>query len=56
MRTSGSGNESFMTIVILGIALGVIVMLFGGPAEFAHVVNGLVRDAVESGVALTRSR
>jgi hypothetical protein len=56
VRTSGSGNESLMTIVILGIALGVIIMLFGGPAEFAHAVNGFIRDAVESGVALARSR
>ena len=56
MRTSGSGNDSLMTLVILGIALGVSIVLFGGPAEFARVVNGFVRDTVETGVALTRSR
>ena len=56
MRTSGAGNDSFMTIVILGVALGVSILLFGGPAEFAHAVNGFVRDTVESGVALARSR
>jgi hypothetical protein len=56
VRTSGAGNESLMTMVILGIALGVSILLFGGPAEFAHAVNGFVRDVVESGVALARSR
>jgi hypothetical protein len=45
-----------MTMVIVGIALGVSILLFGGPAEFAHAVNGFVRDAVQSGVALARSR
>jgi hypothetical protein len=45
-----------MTIVIIGIALAVSILLFGGPAEFAAAVNGFVRDTVETGVALTRSR
>ena len=45
-----------MTIVILGVALGVSIMLFGGPAEFAQAVNGFVRDTVETGIAMTRSR
>ena len=56
MRTSGAGNESLMTIMIVGIALSVSIFLFGGPAEFAHAVNGFVRDTVESGIAMTRSR
>jgi hypothetical protein len=56
VRTSGSGNDSLMTVVILGVALGVSILLFGGPAEFADAVNGFVRDTVESGVAYTRSR
>ena len=56
MRTSGAGNDSLMTMVILGIALGICIVLFGGPAEFATAVNGFVRDTVETGVALTRSR
>ncbi len=56
MRTSGAGNESLMTMVIVGIALGVSIIVFGGPAEFARVVNGLVRDVVESGIAFARSR
>ena len=56
MRTSGAGNESMMTMVILGIALGVSILLFGGPAEFAHAVNGFVRDTVEAGIALTKTR
>ena len=56
MRTSGAGNESLMTLVIVGIGLGVSILLFGGPAEFARAVNGLVRDVVESGIALARSR
>lgn len=56
MRTSGAGNETFMTMTILAIALGVSILLFGGPAEFARAVNGFVRDTVETGIALTRSR
>jgi hypothetical protein len=56
VRTSGAGNESLMTMVILGIALGVCILLFGGPAEFARAVNGFVRDSVEAGVAFARSR
>jgi hypothetical protein len=56
VRTSGAGNESLATMVILGIALGLSIMLFGGPAEFAHAVNGFVRDTLESGIAMTRSR
>ena len=56
MRTSGAGNDTLMTMVILGIALGVSIVLFGGPAEFAHAVNGFVRDTVGRGVAIARSR
>ena len=56
MRTSGRGNETFMTMAILGIALGVSIVLFGGPAEFAAAVNGVVRSAVETGMAMVRSR
>jgi hypothetical protein len=56
VRTSGAGNDSLMTMVIFGIALAACIVLLGGPAEFAHAVNGFVRDAVESGVALARSR
>jgi hypothetical protein len=45
-----------MTIVILAIALGASILLFGGPAEFAGAVNGFVRDTVETGIAAARSR
>jgi hypothetical protein len=54
VRTSGAGNDSLMTMVVVGIALGVSIFLLGGPAEFARVVNGLVHDAVESGIAFGR--
>jgi hypothetical protein len=56
VRTSGAGNESLMTVVIIGIALGVTILIFGGPAEFATAVNGFVRDSVQAGVDLARSR
>ncbi len=56
MRTSGAGNESLMTMVILGVALGVSIVLFGGPAEFASAVNRFVRDAVYTGMAMIPSR
>jgi len=45
-----------MTMVIIGIALGVTILVFGGPAEFATAVNGFVRDSVQAGVDLARSR
>jgi hypothetical protein len=45
-----------MTVVILGIALGVCILLFGGPGEFARAVNGFIRDTVDAGVAFARSR
>ena len=56
MRTSGAGNESLMTMIVLGVALGACIILFGGPDEFARAVNGFVRDTVQTGIALTRSR
>jgi hypothetical protein len=56
VRTSGAGNEKLMTMLMLGIALGAGIILFGGPDEFARAVNGFVRDTVETGIALTRSR
>ena len=55
MRTSGASNDSFMTVVILFIALGASIVLFGGPEEFARAVNKLVRDVVEGGIAMARS-
>ena len=56
MRTSGTGNESLMTMVILGVALGVGITLFGGPVEAARAVNDIVRNLVGSGVALVQGR
>jgi hypothetical protein len=56
VRTSGAGNEGLMTMLMLAIALGAGIILFGGPEEFARAVNGLVRDTVQTGIALTRSR
>lgn len=55
MRTSGRGNESLMTVVILLIALGASILLFGGPEEFARAVNNVVRHVVEGGIAFARS-
>lgn len=52
MRTSGAGNEPLMTLIVLAIALGAGILLFGGPDEFARAVNGFVRDTVETGIAL----
>ena len=56
MRNSGAGDEKLMTMLMLGIALGACIILFGGPGEFARAVNGFVRDTVETGMASTRSR
>jgi hypothetical protein len=54
MRTSGTGNERLMTLMILGIALGISIVVFGGPEEFATAVDRLVRDAVQAGAGLVR--
>jgi len=56
VRTSGASNDGLMTMIVLGVALGSCIILFGGPDEFALAVNGFVRDTVETGIALTRSR
>jgi hypothetical protein len=56
VRTSGAGNESLMTVVVLVVALGAIMLLLGGPEEFARTVDRLVHDVVTSGVAMVRSR
>lgn len=56
MRTSGASNDGLMTMIVFGVALGACIVLFGGPGEFAHAVNGFVGNMVESGIALTRSR
>ena len=55
VRTSGAGNESLMTVVILMIALGASILLFGGPEEFARAVNNVVRDVVEGGITFAKS-
>jgi hypothetical protein len=56
VRTSGAGNDKLMTMLMLAIALGAGIILFGGPDEFARAVDGFVRDTVHRGIALTRSR
>ena len=56
MRTSGAGNEHFMTWAILGIALATSMVLFGGPAEFATYADRYVHDALDAGLAMIRSR
>ena len=56
MRTSGAGNEHFMTWAILGIALAASMVLFGGPAEFATFADRFVHDAFDAGLSMVRSR
>jgi hypothetical protein len=48
VRTSGAGHENVMTFAMLGILLGVLVLLAGGPGEFLWLVNITVRDVVQA--------
>ena len=58
MRTSGAGNETQMIVAVGLVALGIVVLLAGGPSEFLttceQVLRGLAESAQEAWVRASR--
>jgi hypothetical protein len=48
MRTSGASTESRMTIAMAIIALGVAMLLAGGPANLMQLCENSLRTVAES--------
>lgn len=48
MRTSGAATETRLTVAIGIVALGVIVLLAGGPANFMIACEHALRAVAES--------
>ncbi len=48
MRTSGTATESRLTVAILVVALGLLVLLAGGPTEFLKLVEAALESAASS--------
>jgi hypothetical protein len=47
MRTSGASyNDSFLVVLTLVIAGGIVTMLLGGPREVIFIVEHMTRSAV----------
>jgi hypothetical protein len=42
MRTSGYGNDGWITLVPVGVFVAVGIWLFGGPAETLQAINTMV--------------
>lgn len=48
MRTSGAATESRMTLAISLVALGVVMLLAGGPAELMLACERVLQGAAET--------
>lgn len=48
MRTSGAATESRLTLAIAVVALGVVILLAGGPANFMNSCEHALRAVAES--------
>lgn len=48
MRTSGAATESRMTLAISLVALGVLMLLAGGPAEFMLASERALQKVAET--------
>lgn len=48
MRTSGAATETRLTLAMGAIALGVIVLLAGGPSSFLIACEQALRSVAES--------
>ena len=48
MRTSGAATESRMTVAVCLVALLILVVLAGGPAEFMGSCERFLRGVAES--------
>jgi hypothetical protein len=48
MRTSGAGTaDATMIGLTVAIAVGLLVILLGGPAEFAQILESFMRGLVD---------
>ncbi len=55
MRTSGASyNDSLLVMLVLGIALGILVVLAGGPHDFVRLLDDLTRAALDAIGALAQ--
>lgn len=48
MRTSGAATESRLTLAIALVALGIVILLAGGPTDFMHACEDALRALAES--------
>lgn len=48
MRTSGAATETRLTFFVAMIALGVVILLAGGPANFVYACENMLRVVAES--------
>jgi hypothetical protein len=48
MRTSGAANESRLTFATAAVALGMIMVLMGGPAEFMKTAEAMLQGVAEA--------
>jgi hypothetical protein len=48
MQTSGASTESRMTITIILIAVGLLVILAGGPSDFLKVVDRVLQTGFQA--------
>ena len=44
MNTSGHGNDSMMVLLVIGIALGIGMIVFGGPGSTLEAVDTFLRQ------------
>ena len=52
MRTSGATTESQMTLAVCLVALGILVLLAGGPAQFMIEIERVVVSIAETAHAV----
>jgi hypothetical protein len=48
MRTSGAATESRMTLAIFAVALGMLIVLAGGPSNFFVACDKTLRAVAEA--------
>jgi len=48
MRTSGAATETRMTLAVALVALGIVMLLAGGPSEFMFACENMLRQVAES--------
>jgi hypothetical protein len=48
MRTSGAATETRLTLATAAVALGMIMVLMGGPAEFMRAAEAMLWGGAEA--------